>query len=300
MNLSPNVDRLPFFLIQKILDYQPRLKKIPNYNIIRYHLQKKYCKVCGEYIDIESKKYSPRHIHLKYQLHYKYNKFDTYYIDYANPIHLFFFFRNEIEYSEYELLKKKKYMFKIIYKKKHINLFYSLRNILQNKHHKAVLQMNLIDLNLFKNREFFFEKDFLYLFPYLNKSDIKYNKMIFLKKSTNIFSLEHQVFETLNHNFEFFIFIYKIFYIDTYKDLLLYFLQNSNHQFDIKFNTIPSYFYISLLEYNYLFFEYCSDIILQKCILLYPSRMITLISKDIHYLFYIDLSVCVKKKLIQQ
>jgi hypothetical protein len=40
MNLEPNVDKLSFFLLLNILSFNPKLKKIPNYNIIKNHLKK--------------------------------------------------------------------------------------------------------------------------------------------------------------------------------------------------------------------------------------------------------------------
>lgn len=289
MNLDPNIKNLPFFLMIHIFSFNPRLKQIPNYNIIKNHLRKKYCHVCGEYIDIHNIKYYPKHIHLKYQKLYKYKNTDIYCIQRASPINILFLVSNQMPFEEFQYLKKIKYKFKIIYKKKHLKYIYNFKNILDHKNYKLDLFVNLVDLNVFKNYEFFFENDFKFIFPFLSNDKLNHYNVIELSKIQQSYSLCHQINEILNLNFNFLLYIYLILLVDYYKFILLQYLMK--HDYILNFDKIPLSIYVSLIEFDYKYIEYIDCNILKKCIQNYTFKFIQLLKKNINYFFYLDINI---------
>jgi hypothetical protein len=85
-------------------------------------------------------------------------------------------------FEEYEMLKKIRYRFKIIYKKKYLKYFYNFKNVIDNLNYKLKLKVNLIDINIFKNTELYFEENFIHIFPFIKKEEIKFNHLIQINK----------------------------------------------------------------------------------------------------------------------
>jgi hypothetical protein len=284
MNLEPCLDSLPFPIILHILSFNPRLKKIPKYYIIRKHLNKKYCKFCGEYIEIFHHKFYARHFHFKFQKLFRYSNQDLYKIVTANPLHFIFTIKNDISYETYTTFESVSFNIKLVYKKKHLNYFYNFQDVLKNEKDTLNTMVNLIDLNIFKNRDIYFIHDFSFLFPTFQ---LDFYQNLFLPSMNQHFSLEHQIIQILEFKYECFTYIYPIFYLDRFKKVLLdYLIQNKNKR--IGFN-LPLYFYFNLIEYNYLFIEYiCFDII-QKCLKHYNIKFVSLLEKHIYYSFYITI-----------
>jgi len=294
MFLDPPIEKLPFFLQKKILDYRPKFQKIINYNILKKHFNRKYCKICGEYIDksglidkLDDNLFLVKHLHLKNQKYFKYDNKDIYYITNANCIHIFFIYKNVMSFSDYLIYKQIRFNFKIIYKKKHLKYFFNFKNILLNKNHKLDLKINLIDINVFKNTNLYIEKDFFKLFPYFNMNDYKHNRYIYMNKISMSYSLIHQIYRLLELNISLYKYFFPIFLLNDFLNILLFHCQEQNYI--MNYDKIPLYFYIFLIEKNYMFFEYIDNELLNLLSKKFPNHLIKLLKKDINYSFYIEI-----------
>lgn len=75
-------DRLPFPIYRHIIDYTGTFPKwdVEEYELLKRHFEKKYCRRCGEYINMEKiGKKEPIHIHGRYEKHRYNNEIDYMY-----------------------------------------------------------------------------------------------------------------------------------------------------------------------------------------------------------------------------
>jgi len=184
----------------------------------------------------------------------------------------------------------------VVYKQKYIRYFYRFQEVLMKQSHQCELRVNLVDMNCFKNMNFFFMEDFLYLFPYLQNDSFSRYRYVRVPKIVQSFSLEHQIIQILYRNFEFLLYIYRVFIVDSCKLSLLRYLFRECYSPPtiikrLNFTYLPLNFYIQLIEYDHSFIMFIDKDILQMCVQEFHLRIIRCLKRDINYFFLFDIII---------
>lgn len=144
------IDELPFLIQRHIMEYRPRLPYFPKKEIILGHLNKKYCKTCGEYIDMPYYKHRPAPIHL----HQGRKKYTQARFISISPT------TDEIMPYNTSARKKRvshKYAFhnaRIIFRVRQPRFFYNMRCVLRPASGRMILMENTAVMNIFCNPDF--------------------------------------------------------------------------------------------------------------------------------------------------
>lgn len=175
--MDPNIDTLPFFLQHNIMAYRPRLPYLPNKKIILKHLNIRYCKRCGEYIDIFFHPHNkpPVHCHggrQKYNKPFRYGCFYPYLIlnmkQVLNEVISVSLFENVID-IDIELFDK------LVYRIKGNRYFYNMTKVLRKKSFNMTRMMTIP--NIFSETE-------IYTVPEFCSKNKQYSETLLYNTST--------------------------------------------------------------------------------------------------------------------
>jgi len=155
-----NNDDLPFVIERMIMDYTPFLTVPPHFKWIRTHLDKKYCHVCGEYIDVDHHTYpdeDPIHIHYKHYRHRYESKKWIYYYD--RPVIFLHFWKlrgNSMSYIMYERLMGSRHMqlegdLRFVYRQRGVRYFHNMKRMIDGQSNRPSRRVNTLDMNIYWN-----------------------------------------------------------------------------------------------------------------------------------------------------
>lgn len=208
------LERLPFVLQKEIMEYAPRLEIFPNTKLLRKHFEKKYCKECGEYIDLyhHRQRKPPQHFHykkkkFKYEFRswiYRYEKL-CFYLHFwkhkkthSLPYNVYTSLLNQ---TDLNLSIEKKY--RIVYRQKSIRFFYDLRDLITNKTNCLTVKINTIDMNIYTNPDIFLKE----FGDYETIPALSYSKIVLFENVGSSFhkqQISKIISNILKHRFSYF------------------------------------------------------------------------------------------------
>lgn len=263
--MDPNIESLPFFIQKSIMAYRPRLPYLPNKKIIQRHLNIRYCKRCGEYIDLCMHPLAkpPVHCHGGRQ---KYNKPLRYGCFYPHKIlNMTQVFNHVISVQIYEdiLNFDIKAFDKLVYRIKGNRYFYNMKKVLHKKSFTMTKMMTIPNI--------FFETE-IYTVPDFCAKNKQYSEKLLHHTSTLYTDfIEYTDFQSVKHWYN----VYKIlerfvfhnpYFIGDYKtefiknihliELALIDHPKSTMKMLLDFPMAPDNIFKRILEIDYTLLEY--------------------------------------------
>jgi hypothetical protein len=274
MQLNYPIENLPFDIQMKILSYKPRLSKINASKMLKLiqHFEKRYCKICGEYIDypIKNNDYTPKHLHTRNFL--KYSKKYNFHI--INPIpHISFQKFNKINcvsVSCYNILlyRNSNQYLKLVMRINSPLYFFNFKRMLNSNRKIKLLQfINLYCLNIFMNQHSYLIEDFEKNYKLNNVHH--YNRIqtdyCIYDKLSYLFSLKSIFYNISLYNTE-----YIDLYINEYNydfEILKYFLlynpkKTINYLLNHQKTFLPVF--LDIIDFDHTMIEYIPEKILKK------------------------------------
>jgi len=187
--LDELLSNLPFSVVLYALDFKPRFIMTPQIKRVVEHLGLRYCKRCGEYIDIECRGKPKK---LFRHLHFPQRKFSSkkYRYDIIYPhffTHLTENNQNHVSAHQYKmLLQEERQLIQVqmvvrIRSPKH---YYNFSKLLRETSRRIIPMFNVRDYNMFSNPQCFTVRQFMRLNPTLNPKNMQHSEHI---QSINIF-----------------------------------------------------------------------------------------------------------------
>jgi hypothetical protein len=285
---------IPFHLQIKIMSYRPRLQKFPRSIVLSKHLNNKYCKVCGEYI--EGLKYTgdpfPVHAHTSryfyMQKETKYLKIKSYY---ATNLFKKQFSNHSVTIKNYDECFEGDVQlpFEIIFQKKGLQYYYNFADFCNERSKKIQLMIDYRMTNIFENPNCWLSHTFIQLFPELSLEMIHNVWMIYLPETFYLKkdSLEHEKNINIilsravmyNQNYIKLFFTSLLQYESVFYSFLQIDLKNTIHVMNISLRT-PNFLYIKAIEFDIKAIDYITEKKLVTLFSYYSSFFIKLYEKD--------------------
>jgi len=285
---------MPFHLQIKIMSYRPRLHKFPRSIVLGKHLNNKYCKVCGEYI--EGLKYTgdpyPLHAHTS---RYYYAPKETKYLKirsyYATHLYKKQFPSHHVTIKKYDecLHGDIPLPFEIIFQKKGLQYYYNFADFCNQKNKKIQLMIDYRMTNIFENPNCWLSHTFIELFPELSLDTIHNVRMIYLpdtfynqkdsvehEKNINIILSKAVLF---NKNYIRLFYQSLLQYESVFYSFLKIDLKNTIDSMNLSLQT-PNFLYIKAIDFNMKTIDYITEKKLVSLFSSYSSFFIKLFEKD--------------------
>lgn len=201
---------LPFVIVRMIMDYTPFLTIPPHFEWIRKHLDKKYCHVCGEYIDVDHhslQEDDPKHIHYKHYKHRYESKKWIYYYD--RPVLFLHFWKlrgNSISYLMYERFMGSRDMqlegdLRFVYRQKGIRYFYNLKRVIEGQLDRPSRRVNILDMNIYWNPDAYLtDEDMMISYRYTESKVVLFEDVCSPCHKENIRKTIHRLLQ-INMNY---------------------------------------------------------------------------------------------------
>lgn len=165
-HLLQKIGSLPFDVQRQIFDFSPNLPRFVNKSIVLYHMKRRYCPRCGEYIDyaLPKKKglLDPRHIH-SHREKYRNHLFHYVAMQPRLFLHLTPYRKPIMPYSKYKIryMNDIEIANRLVFRVKGHRNFYSLVKILHGKAFAPVHMVNVGLYNIFYNPNSYLLVDFM-------------------------------------------------------------------------------------------------------------------------------------------